>query len=201
MLWWKLYLLYKEQCYDGGWTIVRIYFTVFNNFMEFIMLEFNWRVNVTLAYGYMKRMLEWLIYWVRLNYATTHHDPPRPTTIHHHPPPPPTTIQNISTTTHNHSPPSTTFPHQPRYIHHPPPPAKIYPSLPTISQKVDHHPAKAKIYSYITSFRHCFNSFFFFQMQCSFSWRRFCVIKVWSARSSNSKFLLHSVQFTIFDIF
>ena len=132
----------------------------------------------------MKRILEWLIYWVRLNYATTHHDPPPSTAIHHH-----------------HPPPSTTFPHQPRYIHHHPPPAKIYPPLPTISQKVDHDPAKAKIYSYITSFRHCFNSFSFFQMQCSFSWRRFCAIKFWSVRSSNSKFLLHSVQFTMFKIF
>ena len=59
------------------------------------MLEFNWKVNITSAYGYMKRNLEWLIYWVRLNYATP------PTTTHHHPPPPPITIQNISTTTHN----------------------------------------------------------------------------------------------------
>ena len=86
-------------------------------------------------------------YWplnmrVRLNYATIHHDPAQPTTTHHHPPPP-TTIKNISTTTHCH-----------------PPPAKIYPPLPTTSQKMDHHPSKAKTYSYITSFRHCFNSFF-----------------------------------------
>ena len=129
-------------------------------------------------------------FWVRLNYATTHHHPP-----------PPTTIQNISTTTHHDPPPSTTTHHQPKYVHHHPPPAKIYPPLPTISQKMDHHPAKAKIYSYITSFRHCFNSFFFFEMQYSFPWRRFCVIKFWSVRFSNSKFLLHSVHFTIFKIF
>ena len=110
---------------------------------------------------------------VRLNYATTHHDSPPPTTIHH----------------------------QPKYIHHLPPPAKIYPPLSTISQKMDHQPAKAEIYWYITSFRHCFNSFFFFEMQYSFPWWRFCVIKFWSVRFSNSKFLLHSVHFTIFKIF
>ena len=72
------------------------------------------------------------------------------------------------------------------------PPTKIHSPLPTISQKMDHHPAKAKIYSY----RHCFNSFFFFLMQYSFPWRRFCGIKFWSVRFSNSKFLLHSVYFT-----
>ena len=87
--------------------------------------------------------------------TTTHHNPPRPNTTHHDPPPakiyppPHTTSQNISTTTHYHPPPSTTTHHQPKYIHHHPPPAKIYPPLPTISQKMDHHPAKAKIYSYI----------------------------------------------------
>ena len=137
---------------------------------------------------------------VRLNYATTHHDPPSPNTIHHDPPPakyvhhhppPPTTSQHMSTTTH----------HQPKYIHHHQPPAKVYPPLPTISQKMGHHPAKAKIYWYITSFRHCFNSFFFFEMQYSFPWCRFCVIRFWSVRFSNSKFLLHSVHFTIFKIF
>ena len=110
---------------------------------------------------------------VRLNYATTHHDPP----------------------------PSTTTHHQPKYVHHHPPTAKIYPRLLTISQKMDHHPTKAKIYWYITSFRHCINSFFFFEMQFSFPWWRFCVIKFWSVRFSNSKFLLHSVHFTIFKIF
>ena len=138
--------------------------------------------------------------WVRLNYATTHHKPHRATTSHHHPLPP-TTSQNTSTTTHYHPPPSTTTNHQPKHIHHHPPPAKIYPPLPTTSQKMDHHPAKAKIYWYITSFRHCFNSFFFFEMQYSFPWWRFCVIKFWSVRFSNSKFLLHSVHFTIFKIF
>ena len=73
--------------------------------------------------------------WAKLNYGTTHPDPP-----------PPATIQNISTTHH-----------QPKYVHHHQPPVKIYPPPPTISQKMDHHPAKAKIYSYINSFRHCFN--------------------------------------------
>ena len=107
--------------------------------------------------------------WVRLNYAATHHDPPRSTTS-----------QNISGTTH----------HQPKYIHHHPAPAKIYPPPPTISQKMNYHHAKAKIYSYIVSFWHCFNSFFFFEMQYCFPWRRFCVIKFWSVRFSSSKFLL-----------
>ena len=97
--------------------------------MEFIMLEFNWRVNVTLAYGYMKRMLEWLIYWVRLNYATTHHDPPRPTTIHHHPPPSTTTTHHHPKYIHHHPQPLTT-------IHHLPSPAKIYPPPPTTSQNI-----------------------------------------------------------------
>ena len=122
-------------------------------------------------------------YWVRLNYATTHHDPPSPTTS-----------QNISTTTHHHPPPAKMYPpqtttihHLPKYIpHHPIPTttsqnisttiprlAKIYPLLPTTFQKVDHHPTKAKKYSYITSFWHCFNSFFFFEMQYSFQWRDF----------------------------
>ena len=115
---------------------------------------------------------------------------PPPTTTHHHPPP-----------SKIYPPPSTTTHYQPKYVHHHPPPAKIYPPLPTISQKMDHHPAKAKIYSYITSFRHCFNSFFFFEMQYSFLWQRFCVIKFWSVRSSNSKFPLYSVHFAIFKSF
>ena len=66
-----------------------------------------------------------ILYWLRLNYATNNHDPPPSITthhqqkyIHHHPP--------LSTTTH----------HQPKYIHYHPPPAKIYPPLPTISQKL-----------------------------------------------------------------
>ena len=100
--------------------------------------------------------------------------PPSPTTTHHHPPSP-TTI-----------------------THHPPPP-KIYLPTPTTTQKMDPHPAKAKIYSYIqiNSFWHSFNSSFFFEMQYTFSWKRFCVIKFWSVRFWNSKFLLH---FTIFKI-
>ena len=61
---------------------------------------------------------------VRLNYATTHHHPP-PTTI----------SQNIFTITHHH-----------------PPPAKIHPPPPTTTQKMDYHPAKAKIYWYIAPF-------------------------------------------------
>ena len=106
---------------------------------------------------------------VRLNYGTTHQDPPPSTTthhqpkyIHHHPLP--------TTTIHRHPPPA-------KYIHHHKPPAKIYPPLPTTSQRMNHHPAKARICSYITSFWYFFNSFFFFEMQYSFLWRRFCVIK------------------------
>ena len=140
---------------------------------------------------------------------------PLPTTIHHHPtsakiyPPPPTTTHHHPpplTTTHQHPPPAKIYPppptttahHQPKYIHQNPPSAKIYPPLPTTSQKMDHHPAKAKIYSYITSFRHCFNSSFFFEVHYSFPWQRFCVIKFWSVRFSNSKFLLH---FAIFNVY
>ena len=99
--------------------------------------------------------------------------PPMPpsTETHHHPPsaniypPPPTISQNISTTTHHHL-----------------PPAKMYPPPPTTTtttQNMGHHSSEAKIYSYITSFWHCFNSFFFFEMQYSFLWQRFCVIKFW----------------------
>ena len=81
--------------------------------------------------------------------------------------------------------------HPPRpTLHHHLLPAKIHPSLPTTSQKMDHHPAKAKIYSYVTSFWHCFNSFFFFEMQYCFPSRRFCVTKFRSVRFSSSKFLL-----------
>ena len=104
-------------------------------------------------------------------FVQTHHQPKY---IYHHPPPP-TTSQSISTTTHHH-----------------PAPAKIYPPLPTICQKMDRHHTKSKIYSYITSFRHCFNSSFFFKMQYYFPWWRFCVIKFWSVCFLNSKFLLDS---------
>ena len=123
---------------------------------------------------------------VRLNYATTHHHPP-----------PPTTSQNISTTTHRYPPPAKIYPppptttnHYPKCIYHHPPPAKIHRPLPTTSQKMDHHPAEAKIYSHITSFWHWFNSFFFFEMHYCFPRRRFCVTKFWSVRFSSSKFVL-----------
>ena len=78
--------------------------------------------------------------------------PPPTTTIHHHPPP-----------AKIYLPPPTTTHHQSKYIHYHPPRARIYPPPPTTSQKMDHHPAKAKIYSCITSFWHCFNSFFFYR--------------------------------------
>ena len=111
-----------------------------------------------------------------MGYAKLCHHPARPTIIHHHPPP--------------------------AKIYPPPPTTnQIDPPLPTTFQKMDHHPAKTKIYSYITSFWDCFNNIFFFEMQYSFPWGRFCVIKFWSVRFSNSKLLLHSVHFTIFKIF
>ena len=81
---------------------------------------------------------------------------PPPTTIHHHPPPvktyppPPTTSQNLSTTTTHH---------QPKYVHHhlPPPTTNQNTSTNTYHfPKMDHHSAKAKIYSC----RHCFKFLF-----------------------------------------
>ena len=73
--------------------------------------------------------VNFLIKWVRLNYATTHHQPPT------------TTSQNISTT-HHHPPPAkmdppprTTTHHQPKYINHHPKPAKIYPLTPTTTHQ------------------------------------------------------------------
>ena len=96
---------------------------------------------------------------------------PRPTTIYHHPPP------------------AKIYPPRPTTIYHHPPPAKIYPLLPTTSKKNGPLPSKSQNK---TSFRRCFNSFFFFEMQYFFPRRRFCVIKFWSVRFSNSKFLLHS---------
>ena len=119
-----------------------------------------------------------------------HHDPPRPTKIHHHSPPAKIYPPRPATIYHHPPPPTTT-------TYHHPPPAKIYPPLLTNTQKMNQHPAQAKIYSYITSFWHCFSSFFFFKMQYFFPWQRFCVIKFWSVSFSNSKFLLH---FTIFKI-
>ena len=125
--------------------------------------------------------------------TTTHHQPKY---IYHHPPRP-TTI----TTTH----------HEPKYIHHHPPPAKIYQPTHTTTHHqlkyINHHPPPPEKWTTsqqipknirIPSFWHCFSSFFFFKMQYSFPWRRFCVIKFWSVCFSNSKFLLH---FTIFKIF
>ena len=94
-------------------------------------------------------------------------------------------------TIHHHSKPSTTT------LHHPAP-AKSYPPPPTTTQNMDQHLAKAKIYSYTTSFWHCFNSSFFFKIRNSFTWRRFCVIKFWSVRFSNSKSLLHFMIFQSF---
>ena len=74
-----------------------------------------------------------------------------------------------------HDPPtSTTTHHHPKYVHHQPPPAKTGSPSPTtitarqyISTTTYHFPkhgpppGKGKIYPYITSFRHCFNSSFF----------------------------------------
>ena len=94
-------------------------------------------------------------HWVRLNYATTHHPPPPPTTTHHQ-----------QKYIHHHPPPPTTAHHQPKYIHHHPPPPKKW----TITQQ------KIK-YIHILLFWHCFNSFYFFEMQYfhdgDFLWSRF----------------------------
>ena len=129
--------------------------------------------------------------------TTTHHQPkyidhhpPLPITIHHHPtpakiyPPPPTTSQNISTTTH----------HQPKYIYHHTPSPRNW----TTSKSQN-------IFIYcISSFLHCFNSFFFYEMQYSFCDNLnfiFCVIKFWTACFSNSKFLLHFTIYKIFEVY
>ena len=90
--------------------------------------------------------------WVRLNYATTHYHPTPSTTIHHHPKP-----AKISL-----APPTTTH-YQPKYIHHHPPPPTTSQNISTTTHNINHHSAKAKICSYITSFWHCFNRFFFFE--------------------------------------
>ena len=153
---------------------------------------------------------------VRLNYATTHHDPPRPTTIHHDPPPakicppPPTTTHHQPKYIHHHPPPAKIYPppptithHQPKYIHHHPPPAKIYPPPSTTTHH--HLPPNKKWtttqqkpkYIHILVLLTLFLQFLFLQ-NAIFPWWKFCVIKVWSARFSNSKFLLH---FTLFKIF
>ena len=86
---------------------------------------------------------KWLVNFAEMCQTKPCHHPPQSTTIHHHPP-----LAKI------YPPPTTT-------IQHHPPPAKIYLPLPTTSKKMDHHSAKAKIYSYITSFWHCLDSFFF----------------------------------------
>ena len=113
-----------------------------------------------------------IIYWVRLNYATTHHDPPWPTTIHYHPPP-----------AKIHSPSPTTN-HQPKYMHHH--------RLPhTTSQNTS-----TNTYCFLKNGpprRKSQNKFiynFLLALQCCFPWRRFCVTKFWSVRFSSSKFLL-----------
>ena len=150
---------------------------------------------------------------------------PQPTTTHHDAtsakicPLPPTTTYHQPKYVHHHPPLPTTNHHQPKFVHHHPPPptshhhpqpAKIYPPPPTTSPNIytttyhfpkngpPFHKSQNKfIYNFL---RHCFNSYFFFEMQYSFPWRRFCVINFWSVRFSNSKFLLHSVHFTIFKI-
>ena len=122
-----------------------------------------------------------------LDYTKLCHHPPRLTTIDHHQPPP-TTSQSLSNTTHHHPPPCTNTHHKPKYVcHHTPPPKKWTTT-----------PVKAKIYSYITSFWHCVNIFFFYEMQYFFPWRRFCVINFWSVFFSNSKFQLHFMIIKIF---
>ena len=123
-------------------------------------------------------IIAWKLPWftikrVRLNCATTYHDPP----------------------------PSTTTYHQPKYIyHHPPPPTNSQ----NISTTTHHYPLNGAppsknqnifIYNLLLTL---FNSFFFYEMQYSFPWRRFCVMKFWSVSFSNSKFVLHFMIFKIF---
>ena len=55
-------------------------------------------------------------------------------------------------TTYHHRPPPTTMHYQPKY---PPPP--------TTTQSMDHHPVKANVYPYITSFWPRFSHFFSFE--------------------------------------
>ena len=110
---------------------------------------------------------------------TTHHYWLSPATTHNHPP--------LFTTTQNNPKVLTT-------IYHNPPSVKI-------CTTTHHHPknepppAKSKISSYISTFWHCFESFFFFKTQNSYTWRRFCMINFWLVGLSNSKTLL---QFMIF---
>ena len=86
-----------------------------------------------------------------------------------------TTSQYISTTTHHH-----------------PLPTKIYPPLTSTTQKMDHRPAKTKIYSKIASFWHFFslqNTIFLYVTEILWD-------NVWSVHFSNLKFLLHFVHFS-----
>ena len=108
---------------------------------------------------------------------------PPPTTIHHHQPKyihhhpsPPITSQNISTTTHQ--------------------PATIHPPPPATTQKMDCHPAKAKIYSYIAPFDIVLTVSF--SSKCNIYVMEILCDKVFITSFSNSKFLLH---FTLFKIF
>ena len=94
-------------------------------------------------------------------------------------------------------PPPTTTHHQPKYIcHHPPPTTTSH-----------HHPknglppSKSQSIFIYSSFWYCFNSFFFFQMQYSFPWWRLCVIKFWSIRFSNSKFLYILRYLRFFEVY
>ena len=108
---------------------------------------------------------------------------PPPTTIHHHQPKyihhhpsPPITSQNISTTTHQ--------------------PATIHPPPPATTQKMDCHPAKAKIYSYIAPFDIVLTVSF--SSKCNIYVMEILCDKFFISSFSNSKFLLH---FTLFKIF
>ena len=153
--------------------------------------------------------------------TTTHHDPPLsktypppPTTTHHHPQLP-TTSQNMSTTTHHHPPPSISTHHQPKYVHH-------HPLPPTTSQNISttthyhpkhiHHylpfPKKWTTTPQKSKYIHIWPPLDIaltvsFSSKCNIPFRDgdFFVIKFWSVRFSNSKFLLHSILFTVFKIF
>ena len=115
-----------------------------------------------------------------------HHRPPLPTNIHKHhlpPPPPPPPTNTPKPPPPPPSPSNTTY-HKPKYIYHHAPPAELYPPLSTFSPKIEPLPNKSKIFSS--------------KYDVFFSWQRLCVIKFWSVRFSNLKFMLH---FTIFKVF
>ena len=81
--------------------------------------------------------------------------------------------------------------------HQPLRPITIHHHSPLPTQNMDYHPAKAKIYSYITSFWYWFN--WVFSTKCNIPFRdRDFAWSIWSVRFYKFKLLLH---FTIFKTF